>query len=372
MLIQPTKKTAEPYCPSYIPEPPAALPLAFVAQSPGKNEMLKLIPLVGASGQLLERICVQAKIDFQRCFRGNVVGFHPDGNDFKTGFCAKKGEVGGKAYTLPPISTGAYLKPKYLPELDRLKAELEAYKPNLVVALGNEALWALTGEAGITKYRGTIMESSLVPGLKVLPTFHPANIFRAYENRVYLVIDLMKAKIEMETPEIKRTSRKIHLYPENPLELYYWLSQQPEAASDDSLCSVDIEDITVKGKKYLTCIGFAFNSSSALVVPFWSELREKNNYWQSLDDEIQAWVFVAYMLKTYPILGQNFAAYDAWVLIEEMGLAARRLREDTMILHHCFEPEMKKGLGVLSSIYCIEPAYKTMRARGKKSTKRDE
>jgi len=358
--------------PSFFPE--IFNGIAFVAQTPGKNEVKELKPLVGASGQLLQEVCVTAGIDFDTCALLNVVGFRPPGNDFGF-FCGKKAEVGGKDYPLPPIASGMYLRPKYIPELTRLKEELEELKPNLVVALGREALWALTGLSGINKYRGALVESNLVPGLKVLPTFHPAGIFRQYGNKVYLTLDLFKAKAEMSFPDFQALARTIHIYPESPSELWDWHKEAvKEKYSRLHHCrlSVDIEDRTSQGKKVIECIGFAFSPFNALVVPFFSELKPHNNYWPTEEEETQAWDFVEYMLATHPVMGQNYMAYDTWVMFKEMGLKTRFFLEDTMIQHHAFQPEMKKGLGVLASIYCNVPAYKTLKPRGRKIAKRDE
>jgi len=358
--------------PSYFPRIKNGI--AFVAQSPGKNEVEQLRPLVGASGKLLQEICVTAGINFGLCSLLNIVGFRPPGNDFQF-FCGKKAAVGGKDYKLPPIAPGMYLMPKYLPELQRLKEELETIKPNLVVALGREALWALTGLSGINKYRGSIVESTLVPGLKVLPTFHPAGIFRQYGNKPYLILDLFKAKSEMKFKEIVSVERVFNIYPESHAELHRWLAHEafsPYAKAHGQRLSVDIEDRTSQGKKIIECIGFAFSPYSALVVPFWSELRPHNNYWLTTDDERDAWKFVDYMLSSYPVIGQNYMAYDTWVMFKEMQLKTLHFSEDTMIQHHAFMPEMKKGLGILASIYCNVPAYKTMKPRGKNIIKRDE
>jgi hypothetical protein len=283
-----------------------------------------------------------------------------------------------KDYKISPMRSGQgprYLKEEYLPELDRLRDEILQRKPTLIVALGNEALSALTGLTGITKYRGTLMESTLVPGVKVLPTFHPASVFRQYQNKLYLSLDLFKANEEYKFPEIRIEKRRIHLYPDTPQELWEWY--RTEMGKIDKwlnhiLCSIDIETRHAGKDVIVECIGFAFNKTDALVVPFWSDHREDNNYWPSQQDEEEAWKFVDHILTKHPILGQNYMTYDSWVLYKEMGLRSLNPTEDTMIQHHAFQPEMKKGLGLLSSIYCNVPAYKTMKPKGKHFDKRDE
>ena len=348
--------------PSYFPQGDCRI--AFVGQSPGKNEVDQGLPLVGASGKLLQSACAKAGIDWLSCYRGNVCEFRPPNNDFLGYYCAKKAEVGGKDYTLPPLQSGKYLKPLWFDQLDRLKEELAWIKPNVVVTLGNESLWALTGESGITKYRGSLMESTLLPGVKVLPTWHPAGVLRNYENLLDLILDLKKAEREAAFPEIKTKPREFWIYPEiedlNEFERLY--------ASPGGLCSVDIET----PNRQVSCIGFAWDAAHALVVPFWSDLRSGHSYWRTLEEELEAWDFVEHILADYPVLGQNFYAYDLWYLLKSMGLVTRQLCEDTMIQHHAHMPEMSKGLGYLTSLYCNEVAYKTLRPRGIKAEKRDE
>lgn len=353
-----------PAVPAYFPLD--GHPLAFVAQSPGKNEVDQGIPLVGAAGQLTEECAKLAGIPWERCFRSNVIQYRPPGNDFRY-FCAKKkADVGGNSYPYPGLGMNGYLRPVWFDQLDRLKAELLAYKPNVVVALGNEALWALTRQTGITKWRGAVLESTLIPGLKVLPTFHPANALREYEHRTIIARDLVKAAFESSFPEIRRRKRRITIYPSID-DLWEW--ERKHKPQGEALLSVDIE---TKANKFITCIGFAFTSDDALVVPFWSDLREGNSYWRTQKDEEEAWEFVQHMLSTYPVLGQNHLAYDMIFMLFTMGIVVKNLRHDTMIQHAAYQPELPKGLAFTSSIYCNEPAYKTLKPKGKGTEKRDE
>lgn len=349
--------------PSYYPPEGLSSGIAFVAQSPGRKELDDGIPLVGASGKLLHECCDKAGISWLQCYRGNVIGFKPPANDFNF-FCGKKADVGGKDYPLPPIKQGQYLKPIWFDELERLRDELLLVRPNVCVPLGNEALWAITKLSGITKYRGAVMESSLVPGMKVLPSWHPAAILRNYTMKIDLILDLIKAKVESAYPEIRMIPREIWIYPEVD-DLWKW---EEMYASPEAICSVDIET----PHNQVACIGFAFDKRHALVVPFWSDLRPGHSYWRTFEEEMEAWRFVEHMLATYPVLGQNFYAYDLWYLLREMGLVTKRLREDTMIQHHAHMPEMSKKLGYLTSLYCNLPAYKALRPRGTKAEKRDE
>lgn len=341
--------------------------VAIVAQSPGKNEVEQGIPLVGKSGKLLRECFERAGLDWPTCLRTNVIQYRPPDNDFSY-FCGNKADVGGRDYPHPPISTGRkkYLRPEWFPELDRLKGELEAFDPHVVVACGNEALWALCRVLGITKYRGAVIESVLVPGLKVIPVFHPASALREYSNKTIIIRDLLKVAREAKFKEIRLRRRLINLYPESPEELWDWLKQK--APNGNELISVDIE--TPHGM--IDCISFAPSSTECLVVPFWSDLRPGHSYWRVPEDEVEAWEFVDYVLTHYPVLGQNFCAFDAWRLLADMGIATHHLVHDTMIAHQSYQPELSKDLGFLTATYCDEIAYKNLNPRGRKTAKRDE
>jgi len=83
--------------------------------------------------------------------------------------------------------------------------------------MGNIALLALTNRVGITKWRGSVIESTLVPGLKVIGTFHPATFIPPkfnFLNKPLICEDLTRAKHEAEFKELRRTSRSITIRPD--------------------------------------------------------------------------------------------------------------------------------------------------------------
>jgi len=351
---------------------PATIPLngphkiAFIGEAPGENEEREGEVFIGAAGVMLDKCCKLAGISRGEAMITNVFNFRPPGNNIDA-FCGTKKEVGGAEYKVIPLGAGQYVKPQYLSNLARLKSELSYFKPNIAIALGNTALWALCNVTGIGKYRGGVMESTLVPGLKVIPTWHPASVLRKYDNKVVLVADLIKARGEAEYREIRRTQREIWIYPEIK-DLYEWSRRY---GSTTSLLSVDIE---TKAGRFISCVGFAFTKDNALVVPFWDPLREGNSYWRTLEEEVAAWNWVRAMLTTYPCrkLGQNYIAYDSNFLLTKLGIFTRHFEHDCMIAAHAQQPEMEKGLGFLTSVHCNEPAYKTIRPRGYSTAKREE
>jgi uracil-DNA glycosylase len=355
MRIEPS-----PRVPAYFPSPTGRI--AVVAQSPGREEVRQGKPLVGPSGQLLEDCFRLAGLDFNSVLRTNLIGFQPPGDNFDF-FCGNKKEA-GKDYPFPAIGPGRYLLPVWFDEIARLREELARFSPNLVVCCGNEALWALCNCTGITKYSGAVRESTLVPGLKVLPVFHPAAALREYSLKPQIAQALVKAAYESEFPDIKYTNREIWIYPEIE-DLWSWHEQEKNRGS---LLSVDIES----PHGHIDCIGLSFRPVSSLVVPFWSDLRDGHNYWRTAGAEALAWDFIEFLLLTYPILGQNFICFDSWKLLFDIGIFPKRILHDTMTAHHAYQPELPKSLGFLTATYCSDTAYKTLRPRGMKEEKREE
>ena len=329
---------------------PRSAKLALVGEAWGEQEELVQSPFVGASGQELTRLLAEAGIPRAEVFLTNVFALRPPNNNVEM-LCGKKAEV-GPGYAYPPLKQGMYFRQEFLPELARLREELDAVRPNLVVALGNTACWALLATTKIGLIRGAITETHrgfLAQPLKVLPTYHPTNVLRNWPLRVVVLADLLKAAREQHFPEVRRPHRELTVQP-TLADISEWF-QRPTTAY-----ACDIE--TKRGQ--IEMIGFARSRSDALVVPFVEIGRPSNSYWGSLEDELTA-RRLCYSALTGPIpkIWQN-GLYDLQYLARE-GCYPRNCTEDTMLLHHSMYPELQKGLGFLGSIYSNEAAWKLMR-----------
>lgn len=313
----------------------------------------------------------------------NVLAFRPPGNKIPE-VCCRKAEL-PSGYTWPSLRTGFYLRPEYLPELDRLFAELAACRPNLVIAMGNTACWALLGQTNISQIRGAITQARLPDGttLKILPTYHPASLL--YENvwkwRPIIIADLMKALHEIDSPEIRRPRRRILHSPtldEVRQFVARTLAAPPERLSCDtetSLGLIDTISFSASPDSGFVCqVGPHRFKRGQRYVTVWPERNgeRRTSYWD-LDEEIEFWNLCFDLLESpIPKIGQNFL-YDIQYLLRA-GCRPRACQDDLMLLHHALYPEMQKGLGFLGSIYTNEPAWKLMRrsSQGGDSEKRDE
>lgn len=333
--------------------------IAIVGEAWGEQEALIGKPFQGYSGQELTRMLQEAGLARRDCFLTNVLALRPPHNDL-AGLCCKKAEC-GENYDMPHLGkVGQYLRPEFMSELSRLREELETVRPNLVIALGATACWALLGTNGIGALRGTIAQGSLTP-LKVLPTYHPSAVLRNWAWRPIAIADLMKAKRESLYPEIKRPSRRILVNP-TIAECHEWIARHIKS---ESACDIET--------KYgmIEMVGFSADATNAMVVPFWD--REKGgNYWSTPNLEKDARNVVRSILEN-PFITKIFqnGLYDLQYLMKE-GYRPRSCLEDTMLYHHALYPEMQKGLGFLGSVYTSEPAWKTMRGKKITEMKKDD
>lgn len=335
--------------------------ILILGEAWGEQEEKARSPFVGYTGQELTRMLSEAGINRADCFLTNVFNHHPPGNKVEW-FCGGKDE---KLEGYPPLVKGKYVDAKWAPELARLAEEIRVVKPNVILALGNTASWALLGRTGITKFRGTTDISSLTAsGVKVLPTYHPSAVVRQWELRPTAIMDFLKAKRESEYPELRRPRREIWIEPTLE-DLHVYRQRYIDGCE---ILSVDIET----AGNTITCIGFAPNSKSGIVIPFLDTRRKERSFWPTPSAEIEAWCYVKSICESpaIPKLFQN-GLYDIAFLWRANGIKVRGAIHDTMLLHHALQPEALKGLGYLGSIYTDEGAWKQM--RGKSWTiKRDE
>ena len=345
------------------PVGPVPARVMIVGDMPGKDDDIIGMPFLGSSGKELKRMLEQAGFDWKACFLTNVFLDMPEGNDVKN-FCAKRGDV-GKDYPYLPLSPGNYVRPERARlELGRLADEVRACRPDLIIALGNVACWALIGRTGISKLRGSVFPCTLVEGVSVLPTHHPSSVMRDWSLRVITVGDLLKAKRAI-TEGLTIPRRELWLDPSldevRDFCARFILGDRPR------LLSFDIETFA----ETITCIGFAPTRDRAITIPFFDPRKPDRNYWATAEDELVAWKICVEVLRSdIPKVGQN-GLYDIQYL-HKYGVMVSAYQRDTMIRHHSLYPELEKGLGFLASVYTDEPPWKVLRDRNRDNFKIDD
>ncbi len=292
--------------------------------------------------------------------RSNVFQQHPPANRLEF-FCGPKVE-GIPGYGA--LLSSKYVRKEFQYELDRLGDEILSLDPNLIVCLGNAALWSLTGRTGITKLRGTTITSThTISGYKLLCTYHPSAVLRQWELRPTTIIDLGKIEKESTHGHVSRPNCEIWIEPEIS-DIRRFIRDHITSCP---LLSVDIETSGTQ----ITIIGFAPRRDLAIVIPFFDPRRPGRSYWPTAELERECWGLIRSVLEdqSIPKLFQN-GLYDIAFIWRAVGVRVLGATHDTMLLSHAQQPEALKGLGYLGSIHTDHGPWKVER-KGSDTIKRD-
>lgn len=310
---------------------PADAQIAIVGEAPGETEAREGIPFVGASGMLLNTLLSQVGLSRTGCYITNVIKEHPYRNNIKPFIdLDRKAIKESEAYT------------RYRQEL---KEELSEINPSLIIAVGKVSLYALTGKRGILKWRGSVLESTLLPGVKVLPIIHPADALRQYVLRHFILFDLKKAPKLAKSRELPVDNRTYILRPtfEECVTFLQNLKETPRFAFDIEV-----------SRGQLDCISFAPTADLAISIPF---VEGPNEYFP-LPQEREIIRLIAEVLESSESekIGHN-TTFDATFLLSRYGIKSRNLH-DTMVAQAILFPDFPKGLAFVTSIYTDIPYYK--------------
>lgn len=196
------------------PTGPTPARIMIVGEFPGEQEVVRGEPFVGYAGEELSRMLKEAGIMRSACFITNVIRVRPPGNDIDCFIAKTKSAITGQhlmfrdKFVLPCVRDG----------IELLKREIELCRPNVILALGNTAMWALTGSSGIMSWRGSVMECDLPLALdykpKVIPSYHPALVMRQWNWRPIAIHDMRKVVVESKTPVLIRPDYKFLVRPD--------------------------------------------------------------------------------------------------------------------------------------------------------------
>jgi len=312
--------------------PPSAK-IMLVGEAPGEQEAATGKPFVGNAGRVLSELLNLAGLTKQECLIANVARERPPGNKIAY-FFEDKGMTTPKPILKEWIAT--------------LKEEIEFYRPNIVVALGATALWALTGQKGIGSYRGYIQQSSLVKGQKVLATYHPQKTDYEYKLRWPVVMDFRKARKNSLSPDLPEDNRVLNASPSRKEFLAYL---QHLHYDHNLSIAVDIE--TAQPGSHIDIMGIADSPTHGMSYSF---LRQRKSV-LSFDKELEVWQWLAQVLSTKQLLMHN-AVYDSGVLWYNNSIYCKNLHADTMVAGHVCWPEMPRSLEFMASICLNVPPWK--------------
>jgi uracil-DNA glycosylase family 4 len=317
------------------PVTPPGARLMLVGEAPGESEARLGVPFSGTSGLFLDRLLKRTDIDRSHVAFHNVLSCRPPGNQLRG---------------MPWAEDAIYRCRRYLDEaIDRVK-------PQVLVALGDTALGALTERRGIQKHRGFIF---LGPrSIPVIPTFHPSYLLpgrtqgelakdRPTRFTVATLWDLMRAKDMATSGEPFRRLPQRYLVDPSPGSFTEWARGYQNAWTNRGPAVLLTTDIETPGKQApnpgpileqpITRISFAFEAGVAVSVPW------RFDYEASIR---------ALLGTPGPTTGWNSFGFDLPILEHALGEPPLRgPHYDMMRAWHVLQSDLPKGLEFVASFF---------------------
>lgn len=261
-------------------------------------------PFSGGAGSWLSSMMRAARISRTSPSIINVLGCHPPDNIFP----------GSMKWSATDRSTarGAV---EYCRQ-HHLEPALSQIQPTRIVALGNEALRAVTNRSGILQWRGSPLplRGRMAEGPKVVPTLHPAFLMRQAALFSVAVQDLR---------------RRLDLPPED-YDLYPTIDTVRSFAA--TTFSFDFEwDSTGS----ITMCGLSDRWYKSICVPFVGEfIPELKRIFEAAE----------------VLIGHNIVDADTYYFTQ-LGWNVTAKLHDTMLAQHLIQPDMRHGLGFVGSVF---------------------
>lgn len=319
--------------------PPNAI-MGICGEQPGMQEIRAIPPrpFVGPAGQGLDDCLIMTKIARRELYLTNVI----------------KDLDAPLAHYINLDSRGKWtIHPEGQQYINDLGVELKALNLNCIVAMGNIALLALTSRVGITKWRGSVLESTLVPSLKVIPTFHPATFIPPkfnFLNKPLICEDLLRAKKESEFKEIRRTERKVHIRPSYNFAISC-LNHCYEVGLRGQTIGIDIE--VINGE--VDCISLGWSGVESISIPF----RYSQGEYFNPEQELEIMLLAARIIQEERIskVGANFI-FDLQFLLHKYGIRPAGNLHCTQIAQKISYPDLSAGLDAVTTMHTDVPYYK--------------
>ena len=322
----------------------------LIGEYPKEQDLVRNEPFAGGIGFELSKMLAEAKMHRETCFCTYVIDDR-----------VPSGSIGGlvaesKAKATPShtLLHGRYVTQQVIDGIARLKREIELVRPDVVCVMGNLALFALTGEWSVMAWRSSVMESTLIPGLKVIPTYSPGMVVAQWYLRPILVHDLKRVAKHIGHPKVIRPNYDFRIRP-----------QFHEARDYLKDLLLDAEVARLNGTKlrlgadietragHIACIAFAKSPTEAICIPLMCQ-HNNEGYWGPKEEAELVFLMIK-LMRVVRIIGQNWN-YDAQYIYRHWHFLCPDV-EDTMIQHHSCFSNLEKNLAFLSSMYLDDHLY---------------
>lgn len=333
--------------------------IMIVGEAPGEEEEQKLQPFVGNSGNELNKMLGEAGISRSECFVTNVSKYRPAYNDIKHFFAGAKKDV---------TSSHTRIRDKLVTQeiafgVQELRSEINLVQPNIIIATGATALWALTGickhphdlaqPTGISDWRGSMVVENLSGrSTQCIPTYHPAAVLRQWSWRAAAVHDLRRAARFRNGERFPKPAWRFLIRPTLTTVVSTLVGLRERLDGGERIrLSYDIE--TRRG--HTACAGLAWSLLDAICIPFMCAER-REGYW-TVDEEAYIILLLTQVInhRNAEVIGQ-YITYDSQYNYRHWH-SVPNVKQDTMISWHSMFSDLPKDLAFQASMNCNYYCY---------------
>lgn len=305
-----------------------------------------------------DRLLSEANVDRNQCFVTALIRGQVNGQTFDHQVAQAKNQITPDHVPLH----NKHVRKGLIPYVEALTRDIDLVKPRVILALGNGALFALTGKWGIKSWRSSLLKYTSPNGHEciVIPTYTPGFIQSVWKERNSCIHDIRKAgRHAFSDQPIEEPKYNFFIEPDFGTANRVLTDLLRRVEQSPTTLSVDIE---TRGG-HIACIGIAWSKVDAICIPLMravSELqsnwKDRIHYWRDVEEQFI--LYRLYKLLTHPnahVIGQNFI-YDAQYFWRWLHYVPN-FKRDTMLAQHTMFSNQPKGLDVLSALWCAYHVY---------------
>lgn len=330
---------------------PVDAKVMLVGEFPHMQDLRNGVPFTGGAGYELTKMLADAGLHKTQCLMTMVMRDAIPLRGVEALAALKKKHITPQHV----FFNNKWVLPEVVKCVEELKQDILRYKPNVVCPMGNLALWALTGEWSVQNWRSSIMESTLIPGLKVIPTLNPGIVNMSWSKRPIVVHDLKRVARHRDNPIVTRPNYNFVIRPDFTTTVETLTKLRDNARKHYADTGTRLEyggDIETRAG-HIACIAFAWTELDAICIPLMCQ-HNSSGYWTA--EEEAALVYLIYEIcLVCTIVGQSWN-YDAQYFYRWWHFICPSVL-DTMIQQHSCFSNFEKNLAFLSSMYLEDHLY---------------
>lgn len=188
------------FSPSFPEEFTGKINIMVLGAAPSEEEERVGLPLVDNAGKLLTNILNNADLPVNSLYISNVFWERPADNSIEYFFCDNTSSERSTNFV---SYNEKYLKKEWENQIHRLQEEIDILQPDIILSLGEVALWALTGKTNILSLRGKpLIVSGPIKNKYsiVLPTYHPVDVICDMNKLDQFELDILRLRDLNNTP----------------------------------------------------------------------------------------------------------------------------------------------------------------------------